>query len=1591
MATPKGKSNALSMQAKNQLIQRDIKVFSDPFGIRAGGSKKEKADVLSFLENKLKNKYKTKYLGLARKMKDARFESGIDLAQAILIGDVICDKARQMDYPEQEINQVQAHFEAGFFPNMSDMFLGKTREDIADMANSGTELMNNVNGAFTTIRDRLPSWVGMVAFCVFLNEATHCLMMVMYPNWVNYLKFNYTIFCISGVLCLHFFKDFSDAMSNSFRQLQTLVSNLWNGVQTSQDPVFEAGFVEDPLTAMLSLVVPITLSVCGLKKMAWLGDMYDVVVNVFKEVLKDFSKMKAGTIDLCNIVSQLVSYSFRVVKWCLFCRNKHKFPLWQNIDMPADIEIFTDDVAEFCLSNDKNELVSNTSNYFKVLSLIRKGEKLLSTCKHRPTVVLLSKKLKELQDIKSRITVGGCFIQGARPEPFAITLEGIPGQGKSSMVERIHTDIWSRLVPKDLHDEFLKDPLKYKFVRDSSIKHWEGYTPEKLTCVWDDFGQSREELTGVMESLELIRALNSFPMHLPFAAIENKASNFFVSRLAVITTNCEGYNRSKLIKYQEALDRRLNKNRYRVILHDRYIVQSDTDEEVRKFDPFHPDKKTPGLLTDEDVYFDKVSYVGGSVRYCRVTYDEIVQHAVSSMKQAMETFELRMADLIQVAKQGSPLFEMEPMELSEAINNSMDADQRSSFEKELRDLDQMDLQDLLEIEDGAVPDNPEPLFSKIEQMYSRLANKYGVAVGIEKAQKFVCSMSKSDFFEFDVSKLSELNKTVIASVATVTGVAAGIGLAFGAYTLFVAWRDKNTKKTFESYTPRVQPQKQENMFKRRVVRTANRFEAGSCDVKAEAFARKLLRKNIYTLSILGKKVGFVTFVEGSIAIFPAHFLGIIEMIIRAAEKQGVDKSLLEAEFTNTVASSKNFNVFVVDLFENHYTMERKDLAIVDFGKKVVQHTSIMHQICSYKDDPNVKGMLCIPENDNNVISNYFRTVKLHYTHDSEMKFDSVPLDGKSIVSYTEVKTEKGDCGAPLIALGGTVNNHPYIGFHTGSSTAGYSSRGYSTRVFVEDVELLMQQFDTTNTVRDSDAGFEEDVDDNVLGVFEAGYVFPKSYAGASKSKIKKTILYECWGTSKRDPAKLTPFYTESGDLVVPMEKALLKYDHTSVAIHDVFVEKAKLSLLSNLNKTQQFACPYNKRVMSFEEAIIGVHGDKAFSAISRTTSPGFPHVLNNHTHGKKYWLGFEDHYDLDNKNLSEVRKVVEKAERDAKIGVRSFWVYLDNVKDELLLKHKVAIGKTRVFSATPFELLILFRMYFGSFSSWIVRNNTFNGIAVGLNPYSMDWDHLSKKLEAYGDGVVAGDFSGYDTRQVPQVSNAILDLINDWYGDSDENKLVRWVLWQEIVNSRHMLRNKIYSWTGSLPSGNPLTSIVNCLYNHMLFRMCWEFGIFSGVIPKDHSFNDNSFICVLGDDNIMSSSVSQFNQNFITSTMPVFGQDYTDELKSTERMPDWRNIEEVTFLKRSFRWEPLFSRMVAPLCKDTLFEILYWHKSQLPEEKQAAANLELVLREYSLHDPSEWNLTRNMVDHVFKAYGYYPEFSSREEYLQLTVTSEMYM
>jgi hypothetical protein len=449
------------------------------------------------------------------------------------------------------------------------------------------------------------------------------------------------------------------------------------------------------------------------------------------------------------------------------------------------------------------------------------------------------------------------------------------------------------------------------------------------------------------------------------------------------------------------------------------------------------------------------------------------------------------------------------------------------------------------------------------------------------------------------------------------------------------------------------------------------------------------------------------------------------------------------------------------------------------------------------------------------------------------------------------------------------------------------------------------------------------------------------------SPLQKTYEYNDY-TPTTAPAILHRTFV-NGEYVDPLEKGLRK-----CGVKTALIEKNKLEAAFKhySNKIFNNIDSNHCRVLTHEESISGIEGDQYADAINRRSSPGYPWSDQTQGHvGKTKWLGKDDIFIYDHPELVQA---LNYREERAKQGLRTPTYWVDTLKDERRSLEKVAAAKTRVFSAGSMDYIILFRKYFLGFNAHVMKEKIDNEIAVGINVYSPEWDRLARHLSSQGPKVIAGDFSNFDGSLNPQIVAKIVDLINEWYDDGEENARVRRVLWEEITSSHHIFEDNVYSWTHSQPSGNPATTIINSLYNSISMRIVYQIVMADTPFASLKYFNQFVSMISYGDDNVVNINemiIEHFNQLTITEGYSQIGMTYTDEAKTGVLVP-FRSLADVKFLKRGFRKDV---RFYAPLELDVIMEMPQWVKTDLNVVENTVVNVETALRELSLHPEPVFN------------------------------------
>jgi len=565
-------------------------------------------------------------------------------------------------------------------------------------------------------------------------------------------------------------------------------------------------------------------------------------------------------------------------------------------------------------------------------------------------------------------------------------------------------------------------------------------------------------------------------------------------------------------------------------------------------------------------------------------------------------------------------------------------------------------------------------------------------------------------------------------------------------------------------------------------------------------------------------------------------------------------------------------------------------------------------------------------------------------------------------------TTNGDCGSPVI-IQNTRCARKIIGIHSAGSPSQGLSQTLTQETILETIKKFDLRFQASYEIPLVIAPVEGEISGSVPikeGLIVEGLI-PEDMkiVGSGITKIIPSRLHgEINGEPKTAPTKL---HTTNG--VDPMYIGLKKFGKYTPLIDEKLIKIAIYDVNNNLN-LNPLNLPRHKyaRILTYEEAVVGVEDDEFLAPLNRGTSCGFPYTKNfTNLHGKREAFGYDD-WTLNTPLAKIIKEDVEKLIINSKNQIQTGVYWTDTLKMERRSLEKIAEGKTRVFCAGPVHFTIAFRQYFLGFAAFLMHNRNHNEFSTGTNVFSQDWDVIARKILSHagknGDGVVAGDFSNFDGSLNSQILWYILDMINDWYDDGETNALIRRGLWYHIVNAIHINGRTVYRCTHSQPSGCPLTAILNSIYNSIVVRITYILcAVESGhpSLANMNSFNENVSMVAYGDDNliaILETVRDWFNQVTICEAFLKIGHVYTDETKTGHIVPV-KNLTECAYLKRKFVMDQVVNRHVAPLALDVVLEIPQWTKIGILSEQITIDNIDVCMRELSLHP-------ENIFDHYFK-------------------------
>lgn len=512
--------------------------------------------------------------------------------------------------------------------------------------------------------------------------------------------------------------------------------------------------------------------------------------------------------------------------------------------------------------------------------------------------------------------------------------------------------------------------------------------------------------------------------------------------------------------------------------------------------------------------------------------------------------------------------------------------------------------------------------------------------------------------------------------------------------------------------------------------------------------------------------------------------------------------------------------------------------------------------------------------------------------------------------HYQAHTLGGDCGAPLVWFHPSVSRK-IVGFHV----AGGQGLCASNILTYELMSQVFATLHTTQIVEPEVLDGKPTLKDGMSNVAQMAYygLMPveRQFRQPKSSEIIPSKIYGAF------PVITKPAALAITNGVSPLELGVRKGVAANCVLPPYELEIAREQIVAHY---QDVAGKCDWRVLSLDEGLNGVVGDKWIKPLKMKTSPGYPFIVEpRRSRGKLDYIFWADGRWVASDRLKfMVQERIDLA-RERKVPET---IFVDVLKDERRELEKVEALKTRIFNTCPVDLNIAIRMYFGSLSSLVMENHLSHEIAVGINPHSESWNVLYRRLKSNGSRWLAGDYSNYDKTFPRQLMMMIANIANEFYNDG--NNVIRETLMETLCNRFHLANRVVYYQTHGNPSGNPLTTIINSFGNMALMRLAWM------RLAEQHNpdlklaFDEHVALSVYGDDNVatVSSCATWFNMNAISKSLAPFGVVFTPPKVGNVGNPDFLPEEEVTYLKRYFhKYQGL---ILAPLPEDRIKDTMNW-------------------------------------------------------------------
>lgn len=1201
--------------------------------------------------------------------------------------------------------------------------------------------------------------------------------------------------------------------------------------------------------------------------------------------------------------------------------------------------------------------------------------------------------------------------QKERDAPFCICLYGGSSIGKTTITDMLFLQ-YGKTFDLPLGSEF-------KYTHNPTAKYWDGFNSSQWFVIMDDiaFMHPNKASEGDPSVMETIQTNNRVAFVPDQAALEDKGRTPFRARCVVATTNCEDLNAVHYFQTPLAMQRRFPYT-IDVTVKDQYcrdecmldssktqIVEGEWPNYwnfvIKRPVPVGKDRKGQRAKLEVVERFTDVNDF--LAWFSRVSVEhERIQKLVGNSAQNMVDLKLcavcyrTLAKCNCYQKQSKLSYGERAKKL--LLDGAIGVCRTDAFHSVLKSALATDevhnrLEDLL-IVDGGITGNPiyaDSVSSEEEDLFDhsvfdaepQLLQQGEVAYDSDDDSEFseASEGSDSDNESFNqgyrrmFARLGERVKKNIGAPELIGSLIAACGILMGAYKLY-SYLNKdyspqgNVLSSEIGKAPPATEDRSANVWFR------DEYELSSFDVSSRStswnslsqdqLAKQLLPNTVHFAAHRIKENGVAAIQNGRAVCLAGHVyitnnhnlstVGDLQLQITTApiHNEGINQSMTILITQRDIKRYPEKDLCVVRL---RCLPPKKNISEL-FAKGCVAFKSNGLMISR-----NERGAECV--------------LPVRALHKSGAYTDGDKFSIASSWQYAPMEpTVEGDCGAMVV---GTTNMGPMIvGLHAMGKP--FLCEAMCTAVTAEFVEKILSEFiepivQCGTPMLTSPSAIERPLRElheksvfryidqgtaNVYGSFSGFKQAPKSRVGPTL--IQEAVVEEGYEVKHGPPVMKgwAPWRIAAVDMVKPvtqLDKSVLE-ECTQAYLEDVMSHLTEEDLAE---------------VMVYDDltALNGAAGVKFVDKMNRNTSMGNPFQK-----GKKHFLepipavnGLTEPMKWTQEIEDRINKILEAYLN----GERAMPNFCGHLKDDPTTWKKILAMKTRMFSGGASDWATIVRKYLLSVIRLIQRNKFVFETAVGTNACSTEWEEIREFLVQFGeDSMIAGDYAAFDKTMPAEVILAAFDILREICkaaGYSSEDLLVIQCIAEDTAFPLTDFNGDLVEFYGSNPSGHPLTVIINSIANSLYMRYCYHM---LNPAREVRSFRRNVALMTYGDDNVMGvnkKKASWFSHTTVQNELARAGITYTMADKETESIP-YITIDEVSFLKRTWRWDEDVGAYLAPLEEDSISKSLTVcvRSKTLSPEYHAVAIMESAYCEYFFYGKEKFLAKQLMFKNIVLRY-----------------------